>query len=84
MSETEAPFTEDVQEAISAPTALPPPSTPIADALLTLRDAGGLTAGDCRALADLVGVRTLGDLQTVLDRGEVEGKLGAKLRKVLG
>lgn len=76
--------TEEPLEPTSAPVALPPPSTPIADALLALRDAGGLTVGDCRGLADLVGVRTLGDLQVVLERGEVEEKLARKLRKVLG
>lgn len=79
-----SPIVEDVPEAASALVPLPPPSTPIADALLALRDAGGLTAGDCREVRDLVGVRTLGDLQTVLERGEVEEKLARKLRKVLG
>ena len=62
---------------------IPADSTPIADALLALRDAGGLTVADCGVLAGLVGVRTLGDLRTVLDRGEVEEKLARKLRKAL-
>jgi cell division FtsZ-interacting protein ZapD len=42
-----------------------------------------LTATDREALSALVGVRTLGDLLTVLERGEVEKELVAKLRKAL-
>ena len=61
-----------------------PASTPINDALAALRNAGVLSEADCRGAADLPGVRTLGDLVTVLGRGDVEGKLAAKLRKVLG
>lgn len=65
------------------PTSIPADSTPIADALLVLRDAGVLTGADCGVLAGLVGVRTMGDLRTVFDRGEVEEKLEKKLRKAL-
>lgn len=61
---------------------LPPDPMPIADALLQLRPL--LTPVDCEALGNLSGVRTLGDLRTVLERGEVEGALGKKLRQVLG
>lgn len=43
----------------------------------------GLNAEDRDALASLVGVRTLGDLLTVLERGEVEKGLAGKVRKVL-
>jgi cell division FtsZ-interacting protein ZapD len=43
----------------------------------------GLTATDREALSALVGVRTLGDLLAVLERGEVEKDLAAKVRKVL-
>lgn len=63
---------------------IPPDPTPIADALLVLRDVGALTVAECGALATVVGVRTLGDLRTVLDRGEIEEKLEKKLRQVLG
>jgi cell division FtsZ-interacting protein ZapD len=41
------------------------------------------TATDREALSALVGVRTLGDLLTVLERGEVEKELAGKVRKVL-
>jgi cell division FtsZ-interacting protein ZapD len=42
-----------------------------------------LTATDREALSALVGVRTLGDLLAVLERGEVEKDLAAKIRKVI-
>lgn len=66
------------------PLSVPPDPTPIADALLALRDAGMLTVTDCGMLGTMTGVRTLGDLRTVLDRGEVEEKLAKRLGKVLG
>lgn len=44
----------------------------------------GLNADDREACAALVGVRTVGDLQAVLERGEVPKELAVKLRKVLG
>lgn len=55
-------------------------TTPIGEAC----DALGLSAADRTAILSLVGVRTLGDLRVVLDRGEVEKGLEKKLRKVLG
>ncbi len=62
-----------------------PASTPIADALVALRDAGVLSVAECEALGQQVGVRTLGDLVVVLGRGEVaDERLATKLRQVLG
>ena len=54
-------------------------TTAIQDALKEL----SLTADERAACAALVGVRTLGDLKAVLERGEVGKELAAKLRKVL-
>lgn len=39
---------------------------------------------DSEAVCALVGVRTLGDLLVVLERGEVDKALAAKLKKALG
>lgn len=61
-----------------------PASTPILEALAVMRDAGVITDTDREALASLPGVRTMGDLRTVLDRGEITGELGERLRRVLG
>lgn len=82
----EPPTLHDAPLASAPPVVLPPPpSTPVADALVALRGAGGLSAADCEGLGNLVGVRTLGDLQTVLERGEIaDKKLEKKLRQVLG
>lgn len=54
-------------------------TTPIAEAC----DALGLDTAERLAVISLVGVRTLGDLRVVLERGEVEKALEKKLRKVL-
>lgn len=64
----------------------PPPSTPITEALDVLVAAKALTATDRDVLTPApVGVRTLGDLVTVMGRGEIEDKkLAEKLKKVLG
>ena len=53
--------------------------TPIDEALALLP----LSDDDRAACAALVGVRTLGDLVAVLERGEVEKALAAKLKKAL-
>jgi hypothetical protein len=53
---------------------------PIQDWLKAQR---GLNADDREALAAIVGVWTLGDLLTVLERGEVAKELASKARKVL-
>jgi len=45
------------------------------------RDQKALTAEDCAALVALVGVRTVGDVQTVLDT--LPKELAAKVRKAL-
>lgn len=77
---------EPQDDAIGAPVMLPP-STPIYDALVALRDAGALTAADFTALSEPVpaGVWTLGDLVVVVARGEITDKrLATKLKKVLG
>lgn len=60
-------------------------STPIRDALPVLRDAG-VDIGDAleERQPPFDGVRTMGDLRTVLERREIEGKLGEKLRGILG
>lgn len=65
---------------------LPPPSTPITEALDQLVGNKALTATERDALTPApVGVRTLGDLVTILGRGEIEDtKLAEKLKKVLG
>lgn len=70
------------QLADTSPITIPPDPTPISDALLQLR--GALTVQDCGVLGALPGVRTMGDLKTVLDRGEIVGELGEKLRGMLG
>lgn len=62
---------------------IPPDSTPIADALLSLRDMSVLTIADCAVVGAAVGVRTLGDLRVVIDRGELDEKLAKKLRQAL-
>jgi len=60
---------------------LPPPSTPIAEALDSLH----LTADERAACLALTGVRTLGDLITVVGLGEVKSaSLAGKLAKALG
>ncbi len=59
---------------------LPPPSTPITEALDTLR----LTADERTAVLALVHVRTLGDLAVAIERKEVEKELAAKVKKALG
>jgi len=60
---------------------LPPPSTPITEALDSLH----LTADERAACLALVGVRTLGDLETVVGLGEVKSAaLAGKLAKALG
>lgn len=43
-----------------------------------------LTEDERASLASLPGVRTLGDLRVVIDRGEVDKALAAKLKKALG
>ncbi len=59
---------------------IPPPSTPILEALDTLR----LTADERTAVLALAHVRTLGDLATVVERKEIMDKeLTAKLRKLI-
>ncbi len=81
----EPPMLHDAPLASVPPVVLPPPSTPIADALVALRGAGGLSAADCEGLGNLVGVRTLGDLVVVLARGEItDKKLREKLKGLLG
>ncbi len=60
---------------------LPPPSTPITEALASLH----LSADERAACLSLVGVRTLGDLATVVAQGGVKNvPLAEKLRKALG
>lgn len=54
-------------------------TTPIELAITALR----LDAEDRAAVLVLPGVRTLGDLRVVLDRGDAPKELAAKLRKVL-
>lgn len=44
----------------------------------------GLNADDREACASLVGVRTVGDLLAVLERGEVEKGIAKKLGNILG
>jgi hypothetical protein len=63
----------------------------ILSALFHLRDSTRLTVAECdQVVAALVartppfdGVRTLGDLKVVLERGGVEAKLAKKLKQVL-
>jgi hypothetical protein len=55
-------------------------TTPIEEAAQAL----GLSEEDSAAVLSLVGVRTLGDLRVVLERGEVEKALAATLKKALG
>lgn len=43
----------------------------------------GITAEDRAAILALPGVRTVGDLETVLARGEIGKELATKLRQVL-
>jgi len=60
---------------------LPPPSTPIVEALDSLH----LTADERAACLALTGVRTLGDLSVVVSRGAFKDTaLEDKLAKVLG
>lgn len=69
-------------------TTLPPDvdhGTPITQALNRLLAAKLIAPEDHAALLPPPdGVRTLGDLATVLQRGELDKALAAKLRKVLG
>ena len=58
---------------------LPAPSAPIHEALAAL----ALTEAERAACVALTGVRTLGDLAVVLERGEVESVLAKKLKKLL-
>lgn len=58
---------------------LPPPSTPIAEAVVMLH----LNVDERVAVLSLVGVRTLGDLLTVLGRSEVEKELAVRIRKAI-
>ena len=53
--------------------------TPIDEALQALP----LSDAEREACTALAGVRTLGDLLIVLERGEIESKLAAKLKKAL-
>lgn len=55
-------------------------TTPIGEVVECL----GLSPEDGAAVLSLVAVRTLGDLRVVLERGEVEKTLAAKLKKALG
>ncbi len=59
---------------------LPPPSTPILEAITALR----LTADERTAVLALTHVRTLGDLIAVLERGEIDQPLANKIGDVLG
>lgn len=52
---------------------------PIDEAAKALR----LTKEDSEAVCALVGVRTLGDLLVVLERGEVEKALAGRIKKAL-
>ena len=54
-------------------------TTPIQEALKALP----LTPDERAAVVALPGVRTLGDLVVVLERGDVPKELAAKIRKVL-
>lgn len=54
-------------------------TTPIAEACDELR----LGKEERTAVLSLIAVRTLGDLRTVLERGEVPKELAAKLKKAL-
>lgn len=56
-----------------------PDSTPIEEAGQALK----LSAADRETIVALPGVRTLGDLRAVLERGEVEKALAAKLKKTI-
>ncbi len=58
----------------------PDQSTPIDDALAAL---SAFSAEERRTLATLPGVRTFGDLVVVVERGEVEKPLAAKLKKAI-
>ncbi len=63
------------------PSALPPPSTPILEAIVALH----LNADERTAVLALVGVRTLGDLATAVGQGGVKDKaLADKLQRALG
>lgn len=64
---------------------LPPPSTPIGEALIWLRDNTRLTAGEYKQLLDQLppAYRTLGDLQYIITRGECDKGLAKKLESVL-
>lgn len=57
-----------------------PDSTPIQDVVQVLN----LDTDEGEAVLSLSGVRTLGDLRVVIERGEVEKALAAKLKKALG
>jgi len=63
-----------------------PPSTPILEALNRLCETNALTEKDRAALSTPpVGVRTLGDLRVVIERGEMaDAALAKKLKKALG
>ena len=61
------------------------PSTPIVDALLALCKAKILTSDDADDCALLSGVRTYGDLLTVLERGDIaDAGLAHRLRGAVG
>lgn len=53
--------------------------TPIDEAVKAME----LSDTDSAVILALPGVRTLGDLVVVLERGDVEAKLAARLRKAL-
>lgn len=53
---------------------------PITEAVKAL----SLSEDDRAVVLSLVGVRTLGDLRVILERGEVEKALAQKLKKALG